>query len=143
MRLPPYPQTCYNRLAHKSDALLQKGRTHVPHYMLKGKFSQESVKALTANPQDRRKAAAAALEAVGAKLKDYYFAFGDADVLVTYEAPDVATAASVAMTVGAAGTLTSVETVSLLTMEEAMEAMKKSGKSLKAYKPPSGRTATK
>jgi uncharacterized protein with GYD domain len=125
------------------DALHDKGRTHVPHFMLKGKFSQESVKALTANPQDRRKAATAALESVGAKLKDYYFAFGDADVLVTYEAPDAATAASVAMTVGAAGAMTSVETIALLTMEEAMDAMKKSGKALKAYKPPSARPASK
>jgi uncharacterized protein with GYD domain len=82
-------------------------------------------------------------EAVGAKLKDYYFAFGDADVLVTYEAPDGATATSAAMMVGAAGTLTSVETVALLTMDEAMEAMKKSSKGLKAYKPPSGKPAAK
>jgi uncharacterized protein with GYD domain len=120
-----------------------KGGTHMPHFMLKGRFTQESVKAITANPQDRRKAASAVLEAVGATLKDYYFAFGDADVLVTYEAPDAATAASVAMAVGAAGTLTSVETVALLTMEEAMEAMKKSSKALKVYKPPSSRAAAR
>ena len=115
----------------------------MPHFMLKAKFSQESVKGLTANPQDRRKAAVAALEAVGAKLKDYYFAFGDADVLVTYEAPDAATAASLAMTLGASGAMSSVETVALLTMEEAMEAMKKSGKAQKAYKPPSAKAASK
>ena len=38
----------------------------MPHSMLKGKFSQESVKGLTANPQDRRKAADVALAAVSA-----------------------------------------------------------------------------
>jgi uncharacterized protein with GYD domain len=98
----------------------------MPHFMLKGKFSQESVKGLTANPQDRRKAAEVALAAAGAKLKDYYFALGDADVLVTYEAPDA-----------------SVETIALLTTDEAMEAMKKSGKAQKAYKPPSGKAPNK
>jgi len=68
--------------------------------------------------------AAVALAAVGAKLKDYYFALGDADVFVTYEAPDAATAASVAMTVGASGALSSAVTIALLTTDEAMEAMK-------------------
>ena len=115
----------------------------MPHFMLKAKFSQDSVKGLTANPQDRRKAATAALEAVGAKLKDYYFCFGDADVLVTYEAPDAATAASLAMMLGASGATSSAETIALLTMEEAMEAMKKSSKAQKAYKPPSARAASK
>jgi uncharacterized protein with GYD domain len=42
---------------------------------------------------------------------------GDADVLVTYEAPDAATAASVAMMLGASGAVSSAETVALLTME--------------------------
>ena len=115
----------------------------MPHFMLKGRFSQESVKGLTANPQDRRKAAEAALAAVGAKLKDYYFALGDADVFVTYEAPDAATAASVAMTVGASGALSSAVTIALLTTDEAMEAMKKSGKAQKAYKPPSSKPTPK
>jgi len=119
------------------------GRTHMPHFMLKAKFSQESVKGLVANPQDRRKAATAALVAVGAKLKDYYFAFGDADVLVTYEAPDASTAAAVTMTLGASGAMSSAETVALLTMEEAMEAMKKSSKLQKAYKPPSAKASSK
>ena len=55
----------------------------MPHFMLKGKLTHTSVKAITDDPKDRRKVAAAALEAVAAKLRDYYFAFGDADVLVT------------------------------------------------------------
>ena len=115
----------------------------MPHFMLKLKFSHESIKGLVANLHDRRKAAEAALETVGAKLKDYYFAFGDADALITYEAPDAASAASIAMTLGASGATSSAETIALLTMEEAMEAMKKSAKTLKGYKPPSGKAASK
>jgi len=111
--------------------------------MLRLKFSQDSVKALVANPNDRRKAAVASIEAVGGKLKDYYFAFGKADAIVTYEAPDAVSAASLAMTLGASGAVSSVETIPLLTMEEAMEAMKKSAKTQKAYKPPSAKPATK
>lgn len=115
----------------------------MPHFMLKIKYSQESVKGLVANPQDRRHAAEAALATVGARLRDFYFAFGDADVILTYEAPDAATAASIAMTLGASGAASSAETIALLTTDEAMEAMKKSAKTLKAYKPPSAKAASK
>ena len=111
----------------------------MPHFMLKVKFSAESIKGLVAKPQDRRKAAEAAMAAVGARLKDYYFAFGDADVIVIYEAPDATSAASLAMTLGASGTAASAETVALLTMEEGMEAMRKSAKTLKGFKPPAGK----
>jgi uncharacterized protein with GYD domain len=119
------------------------GGTHVPHFMLKLKFSQDSIKGLVANPQDRRKAGEAALATVGAKLRDYYFAFGDADAIITYEAPDAASAASIAMTLGASGATSSAETIALLTMDEAMDAMKKSNKTIKSYKPPSSKAASK
>lgn len=59
-----------------------------------------------------------------AKLRDYYFAFGDADAIVTYEAPDAASAASIAMTLGASGATPSAET-------------------LNGYKPPSAKAASK
>jgi uncharacterized protein with GYD domain len=54
--------------------------------MLKIKYSHESIKGLVSNPQDRRHAAETALATVGARLRDFYFAFGDADVIITYEA---------------------------------------------------------
>jgi len=98
---------------------------------------------LVTNPQDRRKAAEAALATVGAKLKDFYFAFGDADAIITYEAPDAASAASLAMTLGASGAASSAETIALLTTDEAMEAMKKSSKTLRDYKPPSPKGRSK
>ncbi len=53
-----------------------------------------------------------------------------------YEAPEAITAASVSMTLGASGAASSVETVQLLTMEEAMTAMTKAGQIQRVYKPP-------
>jgi len=109
----------------------------MPHFMMTLKFAPPSVKALTANPSDRRKAAIEAMGAAGAKLKEYYFALGDTDAYVTYEAPDAVTAASLAMSVAASGSASAVATIALLTVEEAMEAMRKSGAIQGAYKPPS------
>jgi uncharacterized protein with GYD domain len=106
----------------------------MPLFMASIKFSAASTKAVVEKPHDRRPAARAALEAAGCTLKEYYFALGPADVVVTYEAPDAITAASVSMMLGASGASSSVETIQLFTMEEAMTAMRKAGEVQKTYK---------
>ena len=108
----------------------------MPLFMASIKLSAESTKAVVDRPHDRRPLVRAALEAAGCTLKDYYFALGPADVVVIYEAPDAITAASVSMTLGATGTSSSVETIQLFTMEEAMAAMTKAGQVQRTYKPP-------
>jgi uncharacterized protein with GYD domain len=105
--------------------------------MLQFGFAQSSVKAMTANPSDRFKAAVEALPPVGGNVKDYYFAFGDYDTVLIYEASGPITAAALAMTLGSAGSMTSIKTTPLLTMPEAMEAMALSGKTQGSYKPAS------
>lgn len=114
----------------------------MPLFMTALKYSADSTKALVDKPQDRRVAARAALEAIGCTLKDFYFAFGAADVIVIYEAPDAASAAAVSMAVGASGAATSAETTQLLTMEEAMSAMAKAGQIRQTYIPPGFVVAT-
>jgi uncharacterized protein with GYD domain len=108
----------------------------MPLFLASIKFSAASTKAVVEKPHDRRPAARAALEAAGCTLKDYYFALGPTDVIVIYEAPDAITAASVSMTLGASGAASSVETMQLFTMEEAITAMTKAGQIQKSYKPP-------
>ena len=54
---------------------------------------------------------------LGGRMESFHFAFGETDVYVINELPDDATAAAVAMAVGAAGT-GSIETVKLLTPDE-------------------------
>jgi uncharacterized protein with GYD domain len=102
------------------------------------KYSASSTKALVDKPQDRRPAARAALQAAGCTLKEFYFAFGAADVVVIYEAPDAITAAGLSMALGASGTAASVETTQLFTMDEAMSALTKAGQIQKSYTPPAG-----
>jgi uncharacterized protein with GYD domain len=110
----------------------------MPLFMASIKYSAASTKALVDKPQDRRAAGRAALQAAGCTLKEFYFCFGAADVIVTYEAPDAITAASVSMALGASGTAASVATTQLFTMEEAMTAMTKAGQIQRSYTPPSG-----
>ena len=108
----------------------------MPHFMLQMKYSADAVKAMVAHPQDRRKAAAAAIQAVGGKLVGAYFTFGAKDVVVIFEAPDATSAIALSMTLGTSGAASDVETTPLLTTEEAMAAMKQAAKTASAYKPP-------
>jgi uncharacterized protein with GYD domain len=88
---------------------------------------------LIANPEDRRKTLAPAFEAAGGKLLGYWYAFGEVDGYALFEAPDDVAAASVLVKVGAAGALT-VSTTKLMTVDEALEAMRRS--SDVSYSPP-------
>ena len=67
-------------------------------------YSPEAIKALVANPSDRKAAAEKLVEAIGGKLHDFFFAFGKYDVVCLIEAPDDAAMAAGALAVAAAGT---------------------------------------
>ena len=108
----------------------------MPHFMIQMKYSADAVKAMVANPQDRKKAAAAAIEAAGGKLVSVYFTFGNKDVLAIYEAPDAISAIGLSMMLGASGAASDAETTPLLTTAEAMAAMKHANKAAPSYKPP-------
>ena len=109
----------------------------MPHFMMNLKYSQSAIKAMVANPSDRRKVAEDALAAVGGSLKAFYFVFGESDLVIIYEAPNGVSAAAIAMTLGASGAASGVETHLLMTSEEATEAMRQAGSTQTAYRPPS------
>jgi hypothetical protein len=72
-------------------------------------------------------------------LEDYWFALGPARRDRDLRGHDAITAASVSMTLAASDAASSVETMQLFTMEEAMTAMTKAGQVQKRYKPPTAR----
>jgi uncharacterized protein with GYD domain len=101
-------------------------------------YSLESMKAMTATPQDRRAAAEKLMAAAGGKLIDVYFCFGDYDGVVISEFPSNVDAASVALAAGASGGFSDMKTTVLITMDESMEAMAKAGQVAREYRPPAG-----
>ena len=70
------------------------------------------------------------------KLLGLWYAFGDHDGYVLAEAPDTTTIASALITVTASGAFSSLSTTVLLTVEEALEALRQA-QGL-AYRPPGG-----
>ena len=85
-------------------------------------------------PQDRSAAAREVAESLGGKLLGFWFAFGEFDGVFLMEAPDNASAAALAMAVGAGGALSDLETTVLLDMDEAQDAMRKAAAA--TYRPP-------
>ena len=99
----------------------------MPMYLSRFSYTPETWARLAKNPEDRRAAASEYIEAVGGKLHGFWYGFGEHDAWNLWEAPDNVSMAAVAMAIGGGGALSSFETVVLLTVEEAMEAMRKAG----------------
>ena len=106
----------------------------MPLYLIRFSYTTDAMKALINQPQDRSAAAREVAESLGGKLLGFWFAFGEFDGVFLMEAPDNASAAAVALAVGATGALSEIETTVLLDMDEAQDAMRKAAAA--TYRPP-------
>ena len=107
----------------------------MPLYLGRFSYTTDAMKALISQPQDRSAAAREVAESLGGKLVGFWYAFGEFDGVFLMEAPDNASAAALAMAIGAGGALSDVETTVLLDMDEAQDAMRKAAAA--TYRPPS------
>jgi uncharacterized protein with GYD domain len=110
----------------------------VPHYLIQASYKGDQIKALVANPRSREGEIRKLIESYGGSLIGVYFSFGSYDLAIIAEAPDSEAMAACSMAVAASGTTSKFETTVLLTMDEAVEAMKKAGALTGAYTPPAG-----
>lgn len=99
----------------------------MPTYMTQATFTGESWKSFTEAPHDRGQVVATQLEKLGCRLLSFYFALGESDTVTIFEAPDDTTAAAAALSFMSAGHLKSIKTTKLMTVNEAMNAMRKAG----------------
>ncbi len=73
------------------------------------------------------KAAETYIESVGGKLHGFWYAFGSHDGYNLWEAPDNVSMAAVALAISGGGALSSLETTTLLTVEDTIDALGKAG----------------
>ena len=97
----------------------------MPLYLTKFSYTPETWARLIANPEDRRRAAQEYIESVGGRLHGFWYAFGPDDGYTLWEAPDNVSMAAVALALAGGGALRPLETTVLLTVEEALEALRK------------------
>ena len=105
-------------------------------YLVQVSYNRQAVSDLIGHPQDRSVPIRQLVEAAGGKLETFDYSFGDYDVVTIIELPDNVTMAALSMAISAGGALRDFKTTVLLSMSEAVEAMRKA--SSIAYRPPAG-----
>jgi uncharacterized protein with GYD domain len=104
----------------------------MPKYLIQASYNAEGAKGLMKDGGSKRKEAAEELiKSLGGTMEAFYYAFGDDDAYVIFDAPDNVSVAAASMAVCASGVVTARTTV-LMTAEEMDAATKKSSK----YSPP-------
>ena len=88
----------------------------------------------TASTFHREEALQKSCHALGGKLHHFFYCFGEYDALGIAELPDNKAAAALSLSADASGAVKQVSTTVLLTVAEAMDAMKKA--QTDQYKPP-------
>jgi uncharacterized protein with GYD domain len=106
------------------------------HAMVQFSYAGEAVQKLIKNPEDRTKGLKALIENLGGKLHAFYYTFGEYDGFAIVELPDNVSTLAASMASGNPATVSKIKTTIIITMQEAMEAMKKA-KGL-SIKPPKG-----
>lgn len=98
----------------------------MPKYLLKASYTAEGARGLLQEGgTKRREAANQALKSAGGTMESFYFAFGETDAFVIFDAPDHATASAASLTISASGAVRT-ETIVLLTPEDLDQIGKKS-----------------
>ncbi|HEV2221983.1 MAG TPA: GYD domain-containing protein [Candidatus Acidoferrales bacterium] len=100
----------------------------MPHYLIQVAYKDQAWQALIKNPVDRIEAVRPAVENLGGKLQEGWFAFGDYDIVCIAEMPDNVAAAAIAIAFAGGGACKSVKTTPLMSTAEAVEALKKASR---------------
>ncbi len=107
----------------------------MPYYMLQAAYTPEAWAGMVKNPQNRLDAVRPVIEKLGGKIDGGWLAFGDYDIVLICQMPNNVSAAAFSMAGAAGGAVKAIKTTPLMTIDEAMEAMRKAGGA--GYRPPS------
>ena len=103
----------------------------MPLFMTEAKFTEETLGLMTTRPSDRPDAVAKVIEAHGGK--NFYWVFGDTDVVFTYEARNNETALAILMALSNGDAVAFHKTRVLISNKEAMAAMRRAGRVKTGY----------
>jgi uncharacterized protein with GYD domain len=104
------------------------------HYLIQVAYTPEAWATMVKNPQDRIELVRPVVERLGGKMDEGFLSFGEYDVVAICQLPDNGSAAAFSMAASAGGAVKAFKTTPLMTMADAVKAMKKAGKA--SYQPP-------
>lgn len=94
-------------------------------FITQGNYTEQAMKGMVDNPEDRMDAVTGLMESVGAKLTQYYMTTGEYDFLVVWESDNLKDSVALLMIVASTGGVTNLKTVQAMTTQEAKMAMEK------------------
>ena len=96
----------------------------MPFYLLQAVYSPAATASLVEHPQHREEVLRNACAALGGKMHHFFYCFGEYDAMVVAELPSNKEAAALALSAQGSGSLQHHKTTVLLTVDEAIDAMK-------------------
>ena len=101
-------------------------------------YSKETWRAMVQKPEDRSEAARKVIEAAGGHLIAFYWMLGEHDGLAIFSAPGPEDAAAVSAAISASGRIAKMQTIQLLTSDEASRVLRLAQVVTSSYDPPGG-----
>jgi len=97
----------------------------MPKYLIQASYTAEGAKGIARDGGSKRRAHIGDLiKKAGGTMETFYFAFGETDVYVLCDIPDIASAAAISLAVNASGAV-NLRTTPLVSVEEMDQAAKK------------------
>jgi uncharacterized protein with GYD domain len=103
-------------------------------YITQGNYTEQAVKGMVDQPEDRFNAVAGLMKSVGAELLQYYVTTGEYDFLVISEGENIADVMSGLMIAASTGGVSNLKTVEALTTQGAKAAMEKANAARAGFK---------
>ncbi len=94
-------------------------------FITQGNFSEQAMKGMVENPEDRMVAVTGLMESIGAKIIQYYVTLGEHDFLVVWEADNLTDTVALLMVIASTGGTSNLKTVQAMTTLEAKGAMER------------------
>jgi uncharacterized protein with GYD domain len=107
----------------------------MPVFITQGRYTQDAVKGMLANPEDRAETVNQLFAKAGGKMIAYYMTFGEYDFLVVSEGPSLDGAAAVSIVAAAGGGVTHLKTTVAMTSADMKKTFAKAGGITAGYRP--------
>lgn len=108
------------------------------NYLFEWTYKDPQIKAMVDSVQDRPAELTKAVGGFGGRVRQFFFAFGEADGIAIVEFPDNESCLACVLSLNAAGANVSFRTTVLLTAQEAAKAMRRAHMVSTGYTPPVG-----
>jgi uncharacterized protein with GYD domain len=99
----------------------------MPLYMIQFAYTAQAWAGLTRNPENRAEGASALAQKLGGRLVDLYYCFGEYDGIALADLPNDTAATAFVLAASAPGHVKATRTTRLMSVDEAIEAMKQAG----------------